>query len=273
MDEIKPVWRENFQVRAYEAGPSGLASLPALCDWLQEAAGNHAHHLGWAIDTLQGGGLTWVLSRLHVAVTRMPAWRENITVETWPKGAARAFAVREFRVGDESGVAIVIATSGWLLLDLATRRPVRPPEAIAVLGGQTPARVLDDPFAKLSELSGIPGAVALHPGEVSSVPLPRRDGVGAPERECSVRFADLDMNGHANNVAIVRLLLEGLPEAVLRERHPVALEVEFRAEAMAGDRLVARAEADPEHPGEFTHRLERPAGGREIARGRSIWSG
>jgi len=305
MDEIKPVWRESFPVRAYEAGPTGLASLPALCDWLQEAAGNHAHHLGWAIDTLQSGGLTWVLSRLHVAVARMPAWRECVTVETWPKGAARAFAVREFRVTDESGAVIVAATSGWLLLDLATRRPVRPPEAVAVLGGQTPQRILDDPFARLPELSTLPSGKADSPSSELSPPGSQQTPVlvkssRAPflesprarvaRRECDVRFADLDMNGHANNVAIIRLLLEGLPDAVLRERRPVALEIEFRAEAQRGERLGACSAAAPGEAADvaevgctvsqtgapdevFLHRLERRSDGREIARGRSTWRG
>lgn len=42
MDERVMVWSEGVRVRAYEVGPDGAAGMPALCDWLQEAAGNHA---------------------------------------------------------------------------------------------------------------------------------------------------------------------------------------------------------------------------------------
>ncbi|MEM6785256.1 MAG: acyl-ACP thioesterase domain-containing protein [Bacteroidota bacterium] len=61
--------REPFRVRAYEAGVDGRASVLTLCDYLQEAAGNHALARGFArlalADGAEASGV-WVLRRLRL---------------------------------------------------------------------------------------------------------------------------------------------------------------------------------------------------------------
>jgi len=245
--EAPPVWSEELRVRSYEMDAKGRASALAVCNWLQEAAGNHATALAWGVDQLQAQGLTWVLSRLHLRLNRIPAWREPVTVTTWPAGAQRLHAVREFRISDEDGGEIGVATSGWLLVNLASRRPVRLPETIAAIRAHTPARVLDDPFEKLPELER-----AEH------------------ERSFAVRYSNLDMNRHANNVSVIAWALDAVPEEVLLESTLAEFEVDFRAEARYGDHITAQVCA-PEPPAEiFLHRLVRDDG-REIARARSRW--
>ena len=83
MQEPPAVWEETFRTRAYEVDAGGAASPLTLCNWLQEAAGNHANALGWSVDALAPKGLTWVLSRLHLEIGRLPAWKEVVRVATW----------------------------------------------------------------------------------------------------------------------------------------------------------------------------------------------
>jgi acyl-ACP thioesterase len=246
MAEAPAVWCEELRVRSYEVDANGRASVVAVCNWLQEAAGNHATALAWAVDQLHAQGLTWVLSRLHLRLDRIPAWRERVTVTTWPVGSQRLHAVREFRISDGVGV-VGVATSGWLLVNLASRRPVRLPEQIATGWTHTPGRVLDDRFEKLPELER-----------------------PAYERSLTVGFSDLDMNRHANNVSLIAWTLDAIPEEVVLARTLAELEVDFRAEARHGERLCAHVSA-PELDGEtFLHRLVHDDG-REIARARSRW--
>jgi len=81
------VHRETFRVRAGEVGPGGAMRLPALLDLFQEAAGNSATSFGWGSDALLAQGKTWVLSRHHLRLHALPAWREDVAVETWPSDA------------------------------------------------------------------------------------------------------------------------------------------------------------------------------------------
>ena len=118
MNQAPPVWTESFRVRAYEVDVTGRASVPALANWLQETAGNHATALGWAVNALQAKGRTWVLARLHLCLGHAPAWREDVRVTTWPSGVLRLYArlagyylkraraVEACRIGFRRGVAL-----------------------------------------------------------------------------------------------------------------------------------------------------------------------
>lgn len=248
MDQAPAVWSESFRVRAYEVDATGKASVPAVANWLQEVAGNHATALGWAVDALQAQGRTWVLARLHLRLGRLPEWREDLRVSTWPAGVHRLFALREFRIDEQSGREIGVATTGWLLLDLATRRPVRLPDDLEAIARRTPERVLADPFDRLPEAK-------------------------SPESEetVGVRFSDLDMNRHANNVSVIAWMLEALPKAVMFNASLAELEIEFRAEALHHDRIAAQVQRIAADPYAFLHRLVREGDNREIGRARTLW--
>ena len=100
-----------FTVRSYEAGIANHVTLPTLCNYMQEAAGISAARLGWGIQDLQAEGLTWMLSRLRVSVTRYVPWGETVTVRTWPSGTkGRLIAKRCFLGLDEKGAELFRAT-------------------------------------------------------------------------------------------------------------------------------------------------------------------
>jgi len=244
--ELRFVWSESFKVRAYEVDVWGRASVLTVCNWLQEVAGNHATHLGWGIEDLQARGSTWLLSRLHLRVKRLPPWREEVRVETWPAGVHRLWAVREFRIHGADGGEVGVATSGWMVVNLASRRLVRPAAELAEAGRGMPPRAIEDEFEKLPTV-----------------------GHGAFSRTIEVRTADLDINRHANNVSVVGWALEALPLEALEGRQLVGLEVEFRGETKGGDCVTS--EAEPADAATFVHRLVREGDGREVAAARSRW--
>ena len=248
MDDRQLVWEDSYVVRAHEVAGRGRASVAALCNWLQETAGNHATHLGWGIEGLMGQGMTWVLARLHLVLDRPPAWRERVRVTTWPAGAQRLYALREFRLDGEDG-AVGRATTGWMVINVGSRRPARVPEDVETIGRRTPPRALPDGFGKLPDLE-------------------RSDG----ERAVEVRYADLDMNGHANNVSVIAWSLEALPREVALGAALAEIEVDFRSEAFSGDRIEVRVQREAGERPTFRHVLARAGDGREIARVRSAWS-
>jgi len=243
---LPAVWNEPFRVRSYEIGPDALLTLPHLCDWLQEAAGAHATALGVATDRLLEVGRAWVLTRLQVRVERYPRWREDVSVETWPSAADGLFAQRDFVLTDAGGEGLARATSQWLVIDVARRRPVR-----------LPREVLDLPRAGRSH------ALA-----------PSREGLPEPEassKSCrfSVRRADLDLNEHVNNVRYVEWALEAVPEGAREAYQCTGLEVQFRAEALYGDTVES---ACAWGAGTALHRVSHAGDGRTLASARTQWA-
>jgi medium-chain acyl-[acyl-carrier-protein] hydrolase len=235
------VLEEVFRVRSYESDPSGHASTLSLCNYLQEAASNSAFQLGFSKEQLDGK--TWVLSRLVVEVNRYPAWREDVTVRTWPSGAEGLFGTREFVMEDAAGQRLGAATSDWLLIDVERRRPVRIPDSIIALG-----------------ITGMEKPV---PGAQKRLEVPQRSEL---ERSFTARYSDLDPNGHVNNVRFIEWALEGLP-GIHREQNRISrLEIHFKTEMVLGEsvKVVSDLPTDGAMPAS-RHRLENATDGRDVA--------
>ncbi|MFN3596919.1 MAG: acyl-[acyl-carrier-protein] thioesterase [Rubricoccaceae bacterium] len=257
------LWREPFRVRAYEIGPDERATVLTLCDYFQEAAGEHARAAGVETFALPSGGVgVWVLRRLGLRLVRRPAWREHVRVETWPSHYEGLLAHRDFVVRaaagapdgrDAPGDVLAFGTSAWFVIDAARRRPVRLPEGVGAFGPPT----------------GAPRALVL-----SAEPEPPSDDADARERRFHVRRSDLDRNAHANNVRFAEWALEAVPDAVQAAHTLASLDVSFRAEAVSGDTVLSRAARLPAAPAgdlAYTHALLRERDGRMLALARSTW--
>lgn len=231
-----------WQVRSYECGPDGRARMDTVCNYLQEAASLHAESLGFSKSDFASAGqdITWVLTRLRVRMSRFPAWEEEVRVVTFPRGGRRIVAWRDFELFDRAGARLGVATSEWMVIDLATRKVVSIPERVFACAETSRPSVLGDvPFAP-------------------RIRWPE-NAAPAAERRFVARRCDIDLNGHVNNVHYVEWLLEALPDSP----PPCGeLELAFRSETFAGDTVcVAACETAP---GEFVLRCAAPAGSEHV---------
>lgn len=243
------IWTEQVRIRASDVTPRGTASVPALVAHFQEAAGRHAAALGVSMQDLLAAGRAWVLARFRMEVDRLPRWGDRIEIETWPSGLDRVFATREFVVRGAEGV-LARGTSAWLVIDSERRRPLRPPSALHDL--ETPDR-----------------PAPLRSSETDLTAPARRDR----ERTFTVRYHDLDLNRHVNNVRYLEWALETLPPAVLDERRCTAVALQFEAEATLGDPVRATAELRDEEGGlRVGHRLAHAESDRTLALARTTWA-
>ena len=209
-----------MDVRTHDLTPAGEVSLPALCGYLQEAAGPHAAALGVSMDALAAEGKAWVLARLRLRVERPPQRGDTVTIETWPSGLDGLFTTREFILTVDGDVAARV-TSAWFVMDLERRRPARPPRAV---------RTLDFPDRD----------PALAPSSDELAPPERADH----ERTVTVAYHDLDRNKHVNNVRYLTWALDTLPAAVFAERRCTEVALHFQHEASLGDPVRAIAQTD-----------------------------
>jgi len=206
------IYSEEFKIRANEVDGRGKATLPAICNLLQEVAGNHALELSFDITDLKKQNLTWVLHRLHIRMYRYPQWRENITIETWPSHGDRLRAYRDYRITGNNEKELGVALSYWMIMDLGSRRPQRMPEAVVQLG-----------------LPDIPHTLPIQKSRFKA------DDAIEDSYEIEVRKSDLDMNKHVNNVRYVQWMLDMLPE----EPHNITeMDIQFLAESVAGDTIT-----------------------------------
>lgn len=235
---------ERIPVHGYDADAFGELALPALAAYLQEVAGHHATALGCGLEALRPRGLSWVLARQRIEAPRAIALGDALEITTWPSGVHPLLVTREFTVSGRGGEELARASTAWLVLDLETRRPVRPGEVL-------------DPVLRP------------HHEPVAAIParLPA-PAAGAPARRFEVRYADIDVNRHVTNTSYVGWALEGVPEAAWRAERACAVEVHYLAEARLGDAVQVRTDGGP---GERAHAVVREADGKELARARTRW--
>jgi len=254
MPEHNGTWTDTFRVRAYETDVYGVASVQTLCNYFQEAAGWHARALGVSMEALQAQRLTWVLARLHVQIDAYPAWGQEVVVETWPSGIQGPYATRDFLfLGAAPGATerpvIGRGTSAWLIVDIARKRPVRATPYLHDVKPPDRARALNDPFDKMTAPQTIDY-----------------------ELDFRVRYSDLDVNRHVNNVCYAEWIVESVPEDVLHACRLQALEIQFRAEATLGHTVVVQTRYDAHgNAPAFTHRLARRQDDRDVVLARTRW--
>ncbi|ADN01075.1 acyl-[acyl-carrier-protein] thioesterase [Spirochaeta thermophila] len=203
-------YSEQFVVRSYEACGRGFLRPDALAGYFQETAWKSAEALGFGYRAVVEHGWAWVLSRLLVRYERVPRWGEEVVVTTWPRPSEGIFACRDYLVEDAEGGVCIRATSRWLLLEAASRRPVRPERLVRT--GLLEESAIEDAPLKLGPQ-----------GEVERV------------SEVIAGYLDVDPNGHVNNTRYIGWCTAGL---VLRGGRPETwrgYHVNFVGEAHEGD--------------------------------------
>ncbi|MDR2516926.1 MAG: acyl-ACP thioesterase [Spirochaetaceae bacterium] len=246
---MKAVWQEDFPVRWRDVDRAGRLTLASTMEVFQEAAISHAEELGAGRAVMLADRQGWVLSRMSVVMDARPRWGDGLTVRTWPRGTDRLFAVRDYDIMAGGG-AIIRGRSGWLILDLDRRRPLRPQSVV----DKMPANEGRD------ALSGTPAG------------LEARDGL-AKTAERTARYSDIDFNGHMNNTRYISWLQDLAPPELLENAARLRLDVNYLAEVMPGECIelysgMAALPSGAEHDGAWTEALavEGRRGGEAVFR-------
>jgi acyl-ACP thioesterase len=227
-----------FRVRTYECGENGLATLPAICNYLQEAAALHAEELSFSRSNFAAAGdnMSWVLSRLCVQMASYPRWNETVTVLTFPRGGRRITAWRDFILTGDDGRPLGVATSEWMLIDLATRKVLPIPEAVYAAANTVRAPVLGvepyTPRLRFPAAADTPPALAFR-----------------------AQQSQIDLNGHVNNVHYIAWLLEICPRRTVRD-----IEIVFRSETFAGEEVFVSGAPAADGGPRVYHRVADAAG-------------
>ena len=241
------IWQEACQIRSYEVDCHHRLSVLAIFNFMQEAASRHAQALGVSIQQLLAENYTWLLSRLKIKIASFPGWQDRINIRTWPSGAQRLFALRDFELQDNKQT-FAAAVSAWLVLDVEKRRPARIGPFVDRLKPLEGEHILPDTLDKLPGLE-----------------------FRTHEKEFVVRYRDLDINQHVNNASFVEWLVESIPIRVLNTSVLAELEINFLAEAFFEDHILAACHPLDSQNTSFHHSLIRQQDGQEMVRARTMW--
>lgn len=219
MDGTEFTWKKEMEVPAFAADFRGKIKFYYLCDWLFDAASEHARSLGWGYGDLKKQKRYWVLSRLHVQMQHYPGMHEHITLETWPRGISGAFALRDFRLSVRDA-GVCLATTAWLILDARNGRPVRINE-----------------FSEIHDYDTGKYAIKEVPGKLPPVEDPDQS------LQVPVRYSDLDVNDHVNSAKYIEWIQDSFDKKAYLNRQIGDFMINFLSEGRFGD--VIRLERMP----------------------------
>lgn len=208
----------SYKIKFYEADFKEKINLHSILNYVQEISGVHAELLGCGYDQLEEDELFWVVSRMKVNMKRYPKWNEEITIETWPAGMDMMFFVRCFRIYDENKELIGEVDGAYLLLNRSSLFPQKMdklPKPLNVLGYRGKEYKRLDKF-RLNRLKDF-------------------DKTYIMDRQ--VRYNDLDLNMHVNNVKYVEWVEDCFSLEDFQKYNIKELQINFLKQVKFGEKV------------------------------------
>lgn len=240
MDKFK----KNYTIASYECDSTCKLRLRCVFNFFQDLADDHANEMGLGYHECVKRGVGWIGGAYHVEFLDLPKWEDNVTLYTWPSGKTAATGIRDFRMTDADGKAMINATSQWVLVDLQRMRPV----SIAKHLGDydlVQDRAFDSVFQDIKTVERIDF-----------------------ESRVTVRYDDIDLYQHVNNAVYPTLIYDGLPTQYLQSHQLKELQISFKRPAVITDEICIKSQINGN---ETLHQLFNKTGEVEFARIRVLW--
>ena len=211
----------HMRVPASDCDYSSRLSVPDAFGLFMDIATDHANALGIGMPDLAPRDLFWLTVKTRVVFHRRPNMNETVTAETWAEPPERIRWIRNYRLsaGDE---VLAVGKTEWTIINTRTGR-LHPAPDICPDGMEPRERVWDEPFARLKD-------------DFSDEPVFAR---------YTVRSTDIDLGGHMNNVAYVRVLAGAFSTEEWKKLNVQDLEIHFKASCYEGQTIeMQRRERD-----------------------------
>ncbi|MBR6530379.1 MAG: hypothetical protein IKT43_03085 [Clostridia bacterium] len=203
-----------YETPVYLAGcdlcDKGHIRLAAYLREMQKAACLDLNNFDLTPELLHEMGIAFILSKTSLVVEKTNLPSAELTLKTYPRQTTGASFMRDF-VFSQNGEVVARATTRWGILNLNTRRLVRPSELPRPIPGESELWVGFEPprlAAAKSENAALLGCVT----------VPR----------CMT-----DANAHLNNAAYLDLCLNVDADLAFSEMH-----IEYRKEVKEGEQLA-----------------------------------
>jgi medium-chain acyl-[acyl-carrier-protein] hydrolase len=216
------VLQYTFDVATADCDLNARLRAGGLVNFLVLAAINSADTLGFGYDGLRGQQLFWVLSRMIIEIYKPLKWYDKAVVETWPKDVNGLLYLRDFVVKNQHGEIVAKCTSGWLAIDIHSKRPRRVEEKFSYI------------FDRMKDKHALE-------------PLPEKLGPVAEgeQFELKTTWFDLDVNKHVTSTRYVDWMVDTFQAGFLLSHYPTRLSINYLKETMGGETIrIVRTSRD-----------------------------
>ena len=236
----------KFHIDSYVCDFRGKATLPVIGNFILQAATMHAQERGFGYEDIVKDNAAWVLSRLAIEMQEYPGYNEDIIVETWIEDVARHFTQRNLKFINQNGKIIGYARTIWAAIDIKTRRPV------------------DIPAWRPDLLEYVDNSIHCPVEKPAKIaPVENQE----PTMGYSVRYSDIDINGHMNSVKYIEHTINVFNTEQFDCKNIRTFEMVYLAEGNFGDKLKVYKKQVNEN--EFL--IDTKKDSESICRNRTVW--
>lgn len=222
IDEKSPLYfEEEYFVRYSEMDYQKQLKPSAFLNFLQDVATNAADKVGFGYYDIVDKNLGWFLLKYHMEFNDYPKNVEDLVFKTEARGCNKLFAQRDFEVYTKTGDLVGRVLSYWTLVNLADKSIVPPSEVFPDKMKKVEKREDDMSFAKIH-------------------PIERVDFT----EEFKVRFDDIDVNQHVNNMNYIIWAFEALPKDFRSNHKLKTLEMVYKKEIQYGNVVLSEVQLD-----------------------------
>lgn len=209
---------KDFDINFIQCAPNGFLKYTELCNLMQVTAALHSELGGISFSDMQVYDQAWVLSRMRIEITKLPKWKDTITIKTWIVSLENSRSVRAMEVflNDEK---ICASETFWAVMNTKTRRP----EGLAI--GHEHFEKFANNFATLERVSKI---------DFDS------SAVLATSRR--VVFSDLDIVNHVNSMKYLEWCMDCLESNILMTLKIKSFDLNYLKELSIDDFVAIRKE-------------------------------
>jgi medium-chain acyl-[acyl-carrier-protein] hydrolase len=121
------IFSKDWEINFTQCTPNGYLKYTDLCNLLQLTAAAHSELGGISFSDMQEFDQAWVLSRMCVEISKLPKWKDTVTIKTWINTLENSRSVRALEVY-VNGIKVVGSETFWAVINTKKRRP----EALAL---------------------------------------------------------------------------------------------------------------------------------------------
>ncbi len=213
---VDKTYTKHFAIGYPQLEPTMAIRPSVLFNILQDMASEHAQKIDIGYNAVSQKKLMWYLLKYRAEFNQYPVSIYDLTVKTEARGWQKLFAYRDFEI-TAAGKLLGRVSSMWTIVDAQT-------------GELVSAQTLDNPYM---------AALEKRDNDLKFEKIPQITRVDA-EKTFEIRYEDIDVNGHANNINYFIWAFETLDYAFRAEKRLKTLDVVFKKEVKYGDLITSQ---------------------------------
>ena len=212
---MQEIYSRTIQVQTTDTDLYDNIRPNALLQYFQDLGTAHAVILNIGRDYLvEKYHACWILARVWYRLNRPIHAGEIMRMDTWHRGASGIIFNRDFDIfiGDEH---VGEGISAWVVADIENRKMLRPSSIDTIAEAKVPDRAKSRQLKLIKE-----------PKEKELV------------YERTIRYSDLDVNGHMNNTKYADVLLDVLSPEEMAGKFISEMQLNYSQECKLGETMT-----------------------------------